>query len=211
MKKTFSMRTIAMVMTTMAFTVTSCGNGNNSKTEEPNNEQGTVEAVETQKEETPVLTTTGIGIIQKGIAISQLPDAVQGLYDKKEYEEFENEMDDFTERTLHFYLAGEEVIKAWVGEDKTVGGVTLVNPTFKTEEGITVGAPVQTIIDMKPQWTYYCDGTLYAISKGLMYSFNYEDLTQSGLERGEAGATSFGKPSDFKKTAAITAIGTVSE
>ena len=127
-------------------------------------EETTQEEEATQKETQEFILADGkLGPIKKGAAASTFPKQVEGLYDKFEFESYENDMDGYIEEYYTFTKAGKEVFRANTNEGKVVS-FTLYegSSNIKTADGIYVGYSARELFGKKKlKWEFYYDTGLY--------------------------------------------------
>ncbi len=144
-----------------------------------------------------------VGPIKIGMAVSDLPEQVDGLYDKyesKREEEVDEEEDcTWIDEYCLFTKAGKPVIKANSDEGRIVS-ITLLegSSNVKTPDGFYVGYPACELFQKKKlEWDNWYDGYVYGNDGTYYFAVAYDDLV--GVEKPE-------KASDFKEDAKICKI-----
>ena len=127
-----------------------------------------------------------LGPVKVGEPISNLPQSVDGLYDKYDYkkEEHEDEMDGpWTEEYYLFTKDSKEIFRADIYEGKVNQIRLLSGSTFiATPDGISVGSSARELFKKKPmEWTNYYDGNCFGTSGNYCYYINAEDLIQTDV------------------------------
>ena len=143
-----------------------------------------------------------LGPVEIGKNIADLPEAVEGLYDKSEHkkEVHESDMeDDWTEEYYIFTKDGKEVFRTDVEGKKIVSVVLLEGASsIKTSDGFYVGCSAQELFKAKKmQWENYFEGNVFATSGHYTYLVNSDDLVNTDIPE---------KASDFKSTAKVIRI-----
>jgi len=126
------------------------------------NEKDSTSCEQTVKEQEVkefVLADGKLGPICKGATASTFPKQVEGLYDKFEFESFENEMDGYIEEYYTFTKADKEVFRAYTDEGKVVSICLLEGSSnIKTPDGIYVGYSARELFQKKKlKWEFYYD------------------------------------------------------
>lgn len=143
-----------------------------------------------------------LGPVEVGKALSNLPQSVDGLYDKYNHkkEEHEDEMDGaWTEEYYMFIKDGKEVFRANIYEGKVNSVRLLSGASFiKTPDGFYVGYSARKLFSQKRmEWGTYYEGETFATSDHFTYYVNSDDLIQTDIPQ---------KADHFKADAKISGI-----
>lgn len=142
-----------------------------------------------------------LGPIAIGMAYTDLPQSVEGLYDSFRYksETHEDEMDgEWTEEYVVFYKDGKEVFTTGVDGKKITSVTLLKNATnVKTADGYYIGYNARKLFqEKKMEWGTYYMGEVFASKDGYTYFVNSDDVNTEIPE----------KASDFKANAMLSKI-----
>lgn len=143
-----------------------------------------------------------LGPISRGAKASSFPKQVDGLYDKYEYESWENEGEGYTEAYYLFSRGGKPVFRANVDpETKVVTGFTLLEgaTNVKTPDGFYVGCSAREVFQKKKlNWMFDFSTGVIGSGGGYCYTIDGEGMAvpESAPE----------KLSDIKSSAKITEI-----
>ncbi len=158
--------------------------------------------IDDAKDEEFILDKGKLGPIEIGKKIDDLPNSVNGLYDKFDYkkEVHESDMeDDWTEEYYVFSKDGIGIFNTAVEGHKITSIVLLAGASFiKTSDGFCIGSPAQELFKAKKmQWENYYEGDVFASSGHYTYFVNSDDVINTDIPE---------KASDFKSSAKINTI-----
>ena len=131
------------------------------------------------------ITSSGIGKVKTGAAISTLPKQMAGVYDKLELvsEEFEDE--GAYEETISIYRAtlnGETVFEFYPEEDK-VGSISVYSKNLKTKSGLSLNSSPADLFSAGGKVISFNDGGEAILCEGLL--FKGLPMTQQGYKKSE--------------------------
>lgn len=142
-----------------------------------------------------------VGPIEIGMFVKDLPEKVDGLYDKFETETTEHSEDDctWTEEYSTFTRDGKPVFKANSAEGRIVSCTLLEGSTnVKTPDGIYVGYSARELFEKKKlEWENWQDGYVHGTDLTYYYAVDAEDLVNVEVPE---------KASDFKEDAKVCYI-----
>lgn len=119
-------------------------------------------------------------VITLGEAIESVAPAVEGLYDKVEITDEEDEVEGAEYRLLTFTLKGEEVMTAFSYDEKTIAYIMVTTPFVKYNDGNYLGCGDH----LKPSTFYSTDDYGRLKYKGLFIDIN-DDGTIHAISVGE--------------------------
>ena len=143
-----------------------------------------------------------LGPVKVGNPIANLPQSIDGLYDKYTYkkEVHEDDMDGpWTEEYYLFTKGGKEIFRANIFEGKVHSIKLLEGSSFvKTPDGIYVGYSARELFNkIRMQWTTYYDGNCFGTQKHFNYYVNSDDLIRTDIPH---------KAEDFTEDAKVIGI-----
>lgn len=159
------------------------------------------EESEDELSQTFVLDKGKLGPIEIGMSYTDLPSAVEELYNRFEYKSVthEDDMDgEWTEEYLQFYKDNKEVFTTGVIGKKITSFTLLGNASYiRTADGFFVGYNAREFFQStKLDWETYYMGEAFASMNGYTYYVNSDDLTTDVPA----------KVSDFKANATLSKI-----
>lgn len=185
--------------------ISACGSSNQKSTEAAEStvavETKSVDAPEASKSADKIkVTKKGVGVIAFGSDAAKLPDAVEGVYDRKE-----SEYDDFVSATMHYLYLGDK-LQYMIGYDNEI--ITMdVYDTNVDFGGFSVGDPVSKILKLNPKQEVANSGLLISINGCYLW---LGGLNQSGEKKKQ---DAYGKlinvvleESDFNESATLESV-----
>ena len=158
------------------------------------------QTVEEQEVKEFILADGKLGPISKGATASTFPKKVEGLYDKFEFESYENDMDDYVEEYYTFTQAGKPMFRANINEGK-VFSITLLEGSssiIKTSDGIYVGYSARELFKKKKlEWEFYFDTGLTGSDGKYTYAIDPDGYEPESTPE---------KATDLKANAKVCAI-----
>ena len=131
--------------------------------------------------ETVIFSQGKLGPVTVGSSIGELPQQVEGLYDKFTHEtiEHEDEMDGpWTEDYYLFTKGGEDIFRANIADGKVYSIRFLTGSSFiVTPAGFHVGMPALDLVNrIRMVWATDYDGEVYASSENYTYYVSSDDI-----------------------------------
>ena len=131
--------------------------------------------------ETIIFSKGQLGPVKVGTPIGELPQQVEGLYDKFKHEtiEHEDEMDGpWTEDYYLFTKGGKDVFRANIADGKVYSIRLLTGSSFiVTPGGFYVGMPALDLVNkIRMVWSTDYDGEVYASSENYTYYVSSDDI-----------------------------------
>ena len=131
--------------------------------------------------ETVIFSKGQLGPVKLGTPIGELPQQVDGLYDKFKHEtiEHEDEMDGpWTEDYYLFTKGGKDVFRANIADGKVYSIRLLAGSSFiVTPSGFHVGMPALDLVNrIRMVWATDYDGEVYASSENYTYYVSSDDI-----------------------------------
>lgn len=147
--------------------------------------------VSTMAQDAPVITPKGVGPVQIGVKLKDLPSKSKGVYDKIKTESFEQAEEGETWTTTYhvFYLGGKPALVTLDdegGADAAISYVEVLSPAFKTPSGLSLNSTAQDILNAggyvnEDLFNYNTD--LNLVCDGFIW-WGWQ-LTESGQKKGE--------------------------
>lgn len=127
-----------------------------------------------------------LGPVEVGKSMPNIPQKVDGLYDKFTHkkEEHEDEMDGaWTEEYYLFLKDGKEIFRANIYEGKVYTIRLLSGSSFiKTSDGISVGSSARELFNkVRMEWGTYYEGETFGTNGHFTYYVSSDDLIQTDI------------------------------
>ena len=160
------------------------------------------EDADTESENGGLVFNGKLGSVEVGKPMPNLPQSVDGLYDKFDHKtvEHEDEMDGpWTEDYYLFTKDGKEIFRANIFEGKVFSIRLLSGATFiKTPDGFSVGSSARELFNkVRLEWQNYFEGEVFGTNGHFSYYVNSEDLIKTDIPH---------KAEHFKQDAKVTGI-----
>lgn len=161
--------------------------------------------------QTFILERRKLGPINVGMAVSQVPASIPGLYNeyKKKTETYSDMDGEWTEDYLDFMKDGVRIFRTTLSNNSIFALIVCkeAGATIKNKAGLHTGCSVKELIDneRKLTWSYYFEEYVYAETNDFMYTIPSSYLKDSS--ESAIGMRAM-KASDFKDGAYVENIST---